>query len=92
MGHPVADEQLTTACLDWVADLSEALQPFVSGAYVNVPNAGIADWKTAYWGDNVGRLHAVKAAYDPCDVFTFEQGLTADRLRGDPDVFVEHSS
>lgn len=81
-GGPVADERLTTACLDWVADLSEALRPFGSGAYVNVPNAGIRNWETTYWGDNVGRLRAVKADYDPCDVFTFEQGITADRLKG----------
>jgi FAD/FMN-containing dehydrogenase len=77
-GGPAADEQQTAACLSWMADFSEALQPFASGAYVNVPNAGMADWETAYWGANVGRLRNVKGRYDPCGVFNFEQGLTAD--------------
>ena len=81
-GGPPPDERLTTACLDWVAELSKALQPFTNGAYVNVPNAGIADWETAYWGANVSRLRAVKAAYDPCDVFRFEQGITTHAREG----------
>ncbi len=81
-GGPPPDESLTATCLRWVADLSEAMHPYVNGAYVNVPNAGIDDWETAYWGDNVDRLRAVKADYDPCDVFHFEQGITADRQKG----------
>ncbi|HEX5143385.1 MAG TPA: BBE domain-containing protein, partial [Mycobacterium sp.] len=78
---PAADEQQTRDCLDWVAQTSEALQPYVNGAYVNVPNNGMPDWETAYWGANVGRLRAIKATYDPCGVFNFEQGLTADGAR-----------
>jgi FAD/FMN-containing dehydrogenase len=74
-GEPAADEGLTTACLSWVAELSKALQPFVNGAYVNVPNAGIADWETEYWGANVARLRTIKASYDPCGVFAVEQGI-----------------
>jgi hypothetical protein len=76
-GAPPVDTALTQACLTWLAEFSEALQPFVNGAYVNVPNAGIADWETAYWRSNVERLRAVKAAYDPDNVFTFEQGIQA---------------
>jgi FAD/FMN-containing dehydrogenase len=78
-GGPPPDAALTTACLDWVAGLTAALAPYVDGAYVNVPNAGIADWETAYWRDNVDRLRAVKARYDPAGVFTFEQGLGGGR-------------
>jgi FAD/FMN-containing dehydrogenase len=51
------------------------LAPYATGAYVNVPNAGVADWETAYWGAGVDRLRAVKAKYDPHNVFTFEQGI-----------------
>jgi FAD/FMN-containing dehydrogenase len=74
-GGPAADEQLTAACLSWMADFSEALQPYVSGAYVNVPNAGMADWETAYWGANVERLRTIKAKYDPDNVFRYEQSI-----------------
>ncbi len=62
-GVPAADDPLTPACLSWLAEFSDALQPFVDGAYVNVPNPTMPDWATAYWGSNVDRLTAVKAAY-----------------------------
>lgn len=64
-GVPAPEDPLTPECEAWVADFGEALQPFVGGAYVNVPNAGMPDWETAYWGSNVDRLRTVKAKYDP---------------------------
>ncbi len=77
-GIPAADDPLTPECLTWCAGFAEALQPYVSGAYVNVPNAGMPEWESAYWGDNVERLRAIKAKYDPENVFAFEQSLSAD--------------
>jgi hypothetical protein len=76
-------DPLTPKCLAWIAELSEALAPHVNGAYVNVPNAGMADWETAYWGPNVDRLRTIKAKYDPNNVFSFEQSipLLHDRRR-----------
>jgi FAD/FMN-containing dehydrogenase len=53
------------------------LAPYVDGAYVNVPNAGMPDWETAYWGAGVDRLRSIKAKYDPHNVFRFEQSITA---------------
>ena len=47
----------------------------MNGAYVNVPNAGMAGWEAAYWGPNVDRLRSIKANYDPENVFNFEQSL-----------------
>jgi hypothetical protein len=70
-----ADPQ-TREVLAWIAGFSDALAPYVDGAYVNVPNAGIEDWETAYWGSNAERLRTVKAKYDPGNVFSFEQGIT----------------
>lgn len=58
--------------------MSEALAPYVNGAYVNVPNAGMPDWEHAYWGGaNVDRLRQIKATYDPDNVFTYEQSISA---------------
>jgi len=74
-GRPVAPDPLTPQCLAWIAEFSEALAPYGNGAYVNVPNAGMADWETAYWGANVDRLRMVKAKYDPDNVFWFEQSI-----------------
>lgn len=75
-GTPASADPLTPTCQAWIAEFGEALRPFVDGAYVNVPNAGMPDWEGAYWGPNVNRLRAIKASYDPDSVFSFEQGLT----------------
>ncbi|HXL62969.1 MAG TPA: FAD-binding oxidoreductase, partial [Mycobacterium sp.] len=82
-GMPATADPLTAKCQAWIAEFSEALGPYVNGAYVNVPNAGMADWETAYWGPNVDRLRTIKAKYDPNNVFRFEQSippLPADRM------------
>jgi FAD/FMN-containing dehydrogenase len=67
--------ELTSKALAWIADFATALRPYVDGAYVNVPNVGAADWQDQYYGSNTGRLRQVKAAYDPLNVFTFEQSV-----------------
>ena len=72
-GIPATADPLTAKCQAWIAEFSEALGPYVNGAYVNVPNPGMADWETAYWGPNVDRLRTIKRKYDPENVFCFEQ-------------------
>jgi len=74
-GIPATADPLTAKCQAWIAEFSEALGPYVNGAYVNVPNPGMADWETAYWGPNVDRLRTIKAKYDPENVFCFEQSV-----------------
>jgi FAD/FMN-containing dehydrogenase len=74
-GVPATDDPLTAQCLAWVAEFADSLKPYVNGAYVNVPNADMADWETAYWGAGVDRLRAIKAKYDPTNVFSFEQSI-----------------
>src|SRR6185436_14755164 len=58
---PTTADPLTSQCLAWVAEFSAALAPYVDGAYTNVPNAGSADYETAYWGAGVDRLREIKA-------------------------------
>jgi FAD/FMN-containing dehydrogenase len=74
-GIPAGADPLTAKCESWVAEFNQALEPYVNGAYVNVPNAGMADYETAYWGCNRDRLRRVKAKYDPDNVFCFEQSV-----------------
>ena len=76
-GVPAADDPLTADCGAWIAEFGEALAPFVNGAYVNVPNPGMPDFETAYWGPNVDRLRTIKAKYDPDNVFSYEQSVQA---------------
>jgi FAD/FMN-containing dehydrogenase len=74
-GVPAQADPITAKSQAWIAELSQALRPYVSGAYVNVPNVGMADWQRAYWGANVDRLRTIKGKYDPDNVFQFEQSI-----------------
>lgn len=74
-GVPAAEDPLTAACLDWIAEFTAALRPYGHGGYVNVPNAEAPNWADDYWGPNVDRLRDIKAKYDPDTVFSYEQSV-----------------
>lgn len=73
-GQPASAEE-TATYLGWVAEFTDAMQPYANGAYVNVPNAGMPEWERDYWGANAERLREIKAAYDPANVFSYEQSI-----------------
>ncbi|MET8780589.1 FAD-binding oxidoreductase [Streptomyces sp. NPDC004589] len=73
--QPGVCDPLTPQAQAWIAEFSQALRPYVNGAYVNVPNIGMQDWETAYWGSNFDRLREIKAQYDPHNVFQYEQSI-----------------
>ncbi|MBF9132152.1 FAD-binding oxidoreductase [Plantactinospora sp. S1510] len=74
-GEPDSGDALTPVAQAWIAEFSQALRPYVNGAYVNVPNIGMAEWETAYWGSNFERLRRIKGKYDPHNVFQYEQSI-----------------
>ncbi|MEU7799788.1 FAD-binding oxidoreductase [Micromonospora arborensis] len=74
-GEPDSDDAVTPIAQTWIAEFSQALRPYVDGAYVNVPNIGMAEWEKAYWGHNFPRLRKIKAQYDPHNVFQYEQSI-----------------
>ncbi|WP_211246371.1 FAD-binding oxidoreductase [Amycolatopsis taiwanensis] len=74
-GNEESGEPTTPKAQAWIAEFSQALRPYVNGAYVNVPNVGMQDWETAYWGYNFDRLRKIKAKYDPHNVFQYEQSI-----------------
>ncbi|MEV4756315.1 FAD-binding oxidoreductase [Micromonospora sp. NPDC049559] len=74
-GEPNSGDALTPVAQAWIAEFSQALRPYVDGAYVNVPNIGMQEWETAYWGDNFDRLRKIKAKYDPHNIFQYEQSI-----------------
>lgn len=73
--QPGVCDPLTPRAQAWISEFSQALRPYVDGAYVNVPNIGTQDWETAYWGDNFDRLRKIKAKYDPHNVFQYDQSI-----------------
>jgi FAD/FMN-containing dehydrogenase len=59
---------------DYVHVFREAMLPhWGNHAYVNYADPTIEDYRTAYFGDNAGRLAEVRAAYDPEGFFTQPQ-------------------
>ena len=74
-GKPGSGDAITPKAQAWIAEFSQALRPYVNGAYVNVPNIAMADWETAYWGSNFSRLREIKTKYDPHNVFHYEQSI-----------------
>jgi FAD/FMN-containing dehydrogenase len=74
-GDEESGEALTPKAQAWIAEFSQALRPYVNGAYVNVPNIGMQDWETAYWGPNFDQLRKIKAKYDPHNIFQYEQSI-----------------
>ncbi|MGW4562191.1 FAD-binding oxidoreductase [Streptomyces sp. NPDC004561] len=73
--QPGICDPLTPQAQAWIAEFSQALRPYVAGAYVNVPNIALQDWETAYWGSNFDRLRKIKAKYDPRNVFQYDQSV-----------------
>ena len=49
-GDEGSGDAITPIAQAWIAEFSQALRPYVNGGYVNVPNIGMQDWQTAYWG------------------------------------------
>ena len=67
----------------WLRELYDAVVPsrggfedgFDGGCYPGYWDRDIADWQTAYYGENFPRLVGVKAQYDPDDVFRFARSI-----------------
>jgi FAD/FMN-containing dehydrogenase len=66
----------TASHLANVAKVYAAMRPHVPGySYVNYCDLDLPNYPQAYWGDNLPRLMAVKAAYDPQNLFHHAQSV-----------------
>ena len=59
-----------------VAQVYAAMRPHMPGAsYVNYCDRDLPDFARSYWGNNLGRLVAVKQQYDPDNLFHHAQSV-----------------
>lgn len=71
-----ADPADSAECIAWVRGSWEAIQPFSrASAYVNYLGAGEEQRTPSIYGANLTRLAAVKASYDPENVFRHNQNI-----------------
>jgi hypothetical protein len=62
--------------LDWMRNLQAiSAQDASTAAYINYPDRDLTDYATRYWGPNLEQLKAVKARYDPNNVFRHAQSV-----------------
>ena len=75
-----APESVANDLMDWTEEMISFLDGHTPReSYQNFPNRRITDWAEQYYAENFDRLVEVKAAYDPDDVFTNEQGIPVER-------------
>jgi FAD/FMN-containing dehydrogenase len=63
------------AALTWLRDLAAALQPHTAGVYVNSLGNEPATRTADAYGANYDRLRAIKARYDPSNVFRHNHNI-----------------
>lgn len=60
---------------EWIRARLPILEPLTVGSYVNFPYSDLCCYLTEYYGPHVAELKMIKKKYDPCNVFSFPQGL-----------------
>jgi carboxypeptidase Taq len=79
MWNPAWAHSSEEQAFDWANEFLDLVEPFRDGSvYQNIPERGLADYRTAYWGSNFPKLLAVKRIADPNAVFSHPQGITPD--------------
>ncbi|SHN13637.1 FAD-binding oxidoreductase [Actinacidiphila paucisporea] len=70
----LASDALSTT--SWLDTTHSAMRRYASGgAYQNYTDPALTDWRTAYYGQNAGRLASLKHTLDPQRLFDFPQAL-----------------
>ena len=63
-------------CVAWARDTATALEPHSRGGYVNYEPDADGAYIPGAFGDRLARLGAVKAEYDPHNIFRLNQNVT----------------
>jgi FAD/FMN-containing dehydrogenase len=75
--RPTDPLPLIEANLDWQQRFYDDVnrRTKAEGAFQNFPDPSLADWRKAYYGENLDRLSQVKKAVDPAMLFNFPQAI-----------------
>lgn len=63
-------------CVAWARDTAAALEPHSRGGYANYEPDADGAYVSGAYGERLTRLSAVKAQYDPSNVFRLNQNIT----------------
>ena len=67
-------ERTRSANRSWVQTTATNVRSgFGTGSYLNYADAGLPDWRKAYWGSNLPRLERIKKQIDPDRAFSGQQ-------------------
>ncbi|KAG5715383.1 hypothetical protein E4T56_gene8248 [Termitomyces sp. T112] len=71
---PLSGFSFVDGAVNAITSNSPANWPY--GAYINYVDDRLADWQSRYYGGHYERLQALKARYDPHNLFDFPTGIT----------------
>lgn len=63
---------------EWIAKNYQLIRCLTIGSYVNFPYDKLEHYLEEYFGFHVNQLKRIKTKYDPCNTFSYPQGIFAE--------------
>ncbi len=73
------DSRFAQENVDWISRWFPCLASMTGGSYVNFPYDELPCYLEEYYGEHASCLRKIKEKYDPCNVFSFPQGIDGHR-------------
>ncbi|MEK4838617.1 FAD-dependent oxidoreductase [Bacillus sp. FSL L8-0152] len=61
--------------VQWVEKRFDYIKTITKGSFINFPYSELKDYMIAYYGGHAERLREINKKYDPCNLFSFPQGI-----------------